>query len=139
MALSLLACVNIVISVVYYSRSKPEYLAALSSITDAAYGLLLAGFVQLTGWLIFPLLLIGGAAVVPVFVGISGFCLMRGKDWARKFLILFSTANLIFWIAEISTMSRETSYRIAVGAAALLFHGFIAVYLSLLRKPTPGE
>ena len=134
--LSFLACANTAISVFYYSRVRPDSLSGLTAVTDAAYGLLLAGFVQLFGWLIFPLFLIGGGAVVPIFIGFSGYSLMNGKDWARKFLTLFSAANFVFWVLEIPSMNRELFYRLAVAVAALLFHGVVAVYLSLLRKPT---
>jgi len=130
--LSLLACINIVISVAFYSRSRPEYLSAFSSVTDAAYGVLLYGLGRLTGWLIFPLYLIGAQVIILVFLGISGFFLIKGNDRARRFLVVFSIVSLVFWVLETpSIMKQGVLLRMCIAWAALLFHGFIAVYLSL--------
>lgn len=132
--LSFLAGINIVSSVASYSRSKLGNVSALSSLTDAAYGLMLAGFDQLAGWLIFPLYFIGAQAIVPVSLGISGFFLIKGRNWARKFLLLFSLVSFVFWILEApSIMKQGVLPRMYVAAAAFLFHGFLALYLSRPR------
>ena len=94
-ALSVLACLGVIAAAVSWNQGK---LWSAPKILKMPYDLLLYSFNHVFKKLSHTLFVLGLGIIIPGALTVCGYFLLRMKNLARKFLIVFSWFNLWGWV-----------------------------------------